>query len=145
MFKRLSMVMLMGAMLAVGAFAFGEYRRPPNADVVTIPISDEASSLATLASSVPGSKPQASPDRPVPKTGSILYGCENGRAFGVEYGKNNGAAELTMNDGTSRLDPVFVAEGAEWSDGTLTLMIKGDFAEVFFAGQSASGTCVAQQ
>jgi membrane-bound inhibitor of C-type lysozyme len=145
MFKRLSMVMLMGAMLAVGAFAFGEYRRPADADVVTIPIVDEAAALATLASAVPGSRPNASADHPAPKMGSILYGCENGRAFGVEYGKTNGAAELTMNDGTSRLEPVFVADGAEWSDGTLTLMTKGDFAEVFFAGQSTSGTCVAQK
>jgi membrane-bound inhibitor of C-type lysozyme len=138
MFMRLLMMMAAGAILAVGAFAFGEYRGTA-ADVVTVPLNDAATAAdpQLVAGQAMG--------KPTPTKGDVVYGCQDGRAIGVSYGKAQGSAELSMNGSTSRLDPVFVADGAEWSDGVLTLFAKGEFAEVFFGGQSTSGTCVAQE
>jgi membrane-bound inhibitor of C-type lysozyme len=130
------LILAAGILLAAGAVGFSYLRQATQPAAAVISLEDGGEAQAALA---------AAASKPTPSKGTVLYACADGRAFGVEYGKPGGVAEITINGGTSKLDPVFVAEGAEYSDGVLTLVTKGDVAEVHFGEETAYGDCQARR
>ena len=132
------LILAAGAILGAGAFGYSLARQSAPTDAAVIPIDGNGTTGASAEFI-------AATDKPTPTRGTIVYACADGRAFGVEYGKPGGSAELTIEGGTSRLDPVFVADGAEYSDGVLTLVAKGDVAWVHFGEDMAYGDCTARR
>lgn len=79
--------------------------------------------------------------KPTMANGTVIYACEEGKAFAVKYGESGGDAEITFNGGSSRLQPVFVAEGVQFSDGFVTLRSQGEMAAVAIGETIAFADC----
>jgi membrane-bound inhibitor of C-type lysozyme len=61
---------------------------------------------------------------------TLVYQCEGGQSFTVEFIDNAKSALFTLNGKTLKLPLAISGSGARYSDGHTTLWIKGDGAFV---------------
>jgi membrane-bound inhibitor of C-type lysozyme len=61
---------------------------------------------------------------------TLVYQCEGGQSFTVEFVDNAKFALFTLNGKTLKLPQAISGSGARYSDGHTTLWIKGDGAFV---------------
>ncbi|NJN87940.1 MAG: lysozyme inhibitor [Leptolyngbyaceae cyanobacterium SL_7_1] len=71
---------------------------------------------------------------------SVLYTCDQGRSFEVEY--EAGAAQVTLPLEILALSQVVSASGARYSDGRTTLYTQGNEAFIEVDGQRTYSNCV---
>lgn len=79
--------------------------------------------------------------KPTVTEGTVLYACPGGSAFAISYGGDGGRAALTLNGDTFALDPVYVAEGAQFSDGHYTFRTQGEMAAIVLGDDVVYDSC----
>jgi membrane-bound inhibitor of C-type lysozyme len=90
------------------------------------------------------SRQEESPQAPQPAgtiIGPLVYRCEGGQGFTVEFVNDARYALLTLNGQIHKLPQAISGSGARYSDGKTTLWIKGDEGFVEVDGQIILKDC----
>ena len=125
-----------GFILGGGMFAFAQIRNVEAAKAnpeMIIPLSAEEVAAAK--------EYQQLEAKPTITAGTVLYSCPDGHAFAVTYGGAGGRAALTLDGYTMMLDPVYVAEGAQFTDGQYSFRTQGELAAIVLGDDVVHESC----
>jgi membrane-bound inhibitor of C-type lysozyme len=123
-----------GVVLGGGMFAFAAIRDVEAAR-------DNPETVIALDGEEAATADPALLQKPTPTKGTVLYACPGGRAFAVSFDQPGGRATMTLKGDRIVMDPVFVAVGAQFTDGIYTFRASGEMAAVVLGGNVLFDGC----
>jgi membrane-bound inhibitor of C-type lysozyme len=87
------------------------------------------------------SEAEALMQAPTITKGTVLYACPDGHAFAITYGAPGGRATLVIDGDSVLLEPIYVASGAQFTDGHYTFRVEGDLAALVLGEEVIQENC----